>query len=101
MLSNRLIVRQNANEKISFSGDANDFILIAIRRKDPDTLFFQRHLRIEGNTELGLHVKNLTDLIDMRFRPSILRFGFLRLAELIKAGQKEGVDQQDRALSSC
>lgn len=98
---NRLVVRQHASEDVSFSGNANDFILIAARREDPDTLFFQRRLRIEGNTELGLHVKNLMDSIELESMPSILRFGLLRLAEFIKAGQKEGVDQNDRALSSC
>ncbi|CBJ79537.1 putative sterol carrier protein, SCP [Xenorhabdus bovienii str. Jollieti] len=71
------------------------------RREDPDTLFFQHRLRIEGNTELGLHVKNLVDAIRLGSMPSILRLGLLCLAEFIKAGQKEGVDQHDRALSSC
>ncbi|MDC9597520.1 ubiquinone anaerobic biosynthesis accessory factor UbiT [Xenorhabdus anantnagensis] len=79
----------------------NDFILIAARKEDPDTLFFQRRLRVEGNTELGLHVKNLMDSIELESIPPILRFGLLRLAEFIKAGQKEGADQNDRALSSC
>ncbi len=101
MQGNRLVVRQHASKDVSFSGNANDFILIAARREDPDTLFFQRRLRIEGNTELGLHVKNLMDSIELESMPSILRFGLLRLAEFIKAGQKEGVDQNDRALSSC
>ncbi|MDX7998597.1 SCP2 domain-containing protein [Xenorhabdus sp. Reich] len=58
-------------------------------------------LRIEGNTELGLHVKNLMDSIELESMPSILRFGLLRLAEFIKAGQKEGANQHDRALSLC
>ncbi|MEQ1976664.1 hypothetical protein [Xenorhabdus sp. SGI240] len=39
--------------------------------------------------------------IDVGSMPSILHFGLLLLAELIKAGQKEGADQNDRALSSC
>ncbi|OTA17926.1 sterol carrier protein, SCP [Xenorhabdus vietnamensis] len=79
----------------------NDFILIAACKEDPDTLLFQRRLWIERNTELGLHVKNLMDSIELESMPSILRFGLLRLAEFIKAGQKEGADQNDRALSSC
>ncbi len=65
------------------------------------TLFFQRRLRIEGNTELGLNVENLMDSIEPESMPSILRFGLLRLAGFIKAGHKEGADQHDRALSSC
>jgi predicted lipid carrier protein YhbT len=34
------------------------------RQQDPDTLFFHRKLAIEGDTELGLVVKNLLDRID-------------------------------------
>ncbi|WP_370588216.1 MULTISPECIES: hypothetical protein [Xenorhabdus] len=46
-------------------------------------------------------MKNQMDSIEVGSMPSILRFGLLRLAELIKVGQKEGADQNDRALSSC
>ena len=35
-----------------------------LRQEDPDTLFFNRRLKIEGDTELGLVVKNLLDSID-------------------------------------
>ena len=31
---------------------------------DPDTLFFRRKLAIEGNTELGLTLKNFLDSQD-------------------------------------
>lgn len=37
----------------------DDFVLLANQQADPDTLFFQRRLVIEGDTELGLVVKNL------------------------------------------
>lgn len=46
---------------VRISGDAFEFLLLISRREDPDTLFFQRRLRIEGDTELGLHVKNFLD----------------------------------------
>ncbi|WP_244183374.1 hypothetical protein [Xenorhabdus kozodoii] len=46
-------------------------------------------------------MKNLMDPIERGSVPSILRFGLLHLAEFIKAGQKEGADQNDRAVSSC
>ncbi|MCE1736683.1 hypothetical protein LWT78_23975, partial [Enterobacter hormaechei] len=62
---------------------------------------FQRRLRVEGNIELELHVKNLMDSIEWESMPSILRFGLLHRAEFIKAGQKEGADRNDRALSPC
>ncbi|WP_246028844.1 ubiquinone anaerobic biosynthesis accessory factor UbiT [Litorilituus sediminis] len=57
-------------EDVSFSANGDDLILIAGRKQDPDTLFFQRRLKIEGDTELGLEVKNLIDAIDIDQLPS-------------------------------
>jgi len=42
----------------------HDFSLLATRREDPDTLFFSRRLVMEGDTELGLFIKNTLDAID-------------------------------------
>jgi len=57
-------------EDVCFSANGDDLILIAGRKQDPDTLFFQRRLKIEGDTELGLEVKNLIDAIDIEQLPS-------------------------------
>lgn len=51
------------------TGSAYDFMLLASRRVDADTLFFQRRLRTEGNTELGLFVKNFLDSQDLSDLP--------------------------------
>lgn len=42
----------------------HDLGLLAARKEDPDTLFFSRRLVMEGDTELGLLVKNTLDAID-------------------------------------
>ena len=55
---------------VSFSGELNDFVLMMGRKEDPDTLFFQRRLKIEGDTELGLELKNLLDNLDIDDLPS-------------------------------
>lgn len=57
-------------EDVSFSATGDDLVLIAGRKQDPDTLFFQRRLKIEGDTELGLEVKNLIDAIDIEQLPT-------------------------------
>ena len=62
--------QDNIAEDVSFSANGDDLILIAGRKQDPDTLFFQRRLKIEGDTELGLEVKNLIDAIDIDQLPS-------------------------------
>ncbi|MDQ1829377.1 ubiquinone anaerobic biosynthesis accessory factor UbiT [Massilia scottii] len=50
---------------LSIGASARDFLLLAQRREDPDTLFFSRRLTMEGDTELGLLVKNTIDAIDV------------------------------------
>ncbi len=49
---------------LTISASARDFMLLMTRREDPDTLFFSRRLVSEGDTELGLSVKNLLDGLD-------------------------------------
>lgn len=46
-------------------GTMYDYLLLASRREDTDTLFFSRRLHMQGDTELGLYVKNFLDGMDM------------------------------------
>ena len=50
---------------LTISASAYDFVLLARRQEDPDTLFFSRRLSMEGDTELGLLVKNTMDAIEL------------------------------------
>ncbi|GAB3554439.1 SCP2 sterol-binding domain-containing protein [Noviherbaspirillum agri] len=50
---------------LTISASAHDFLLLARRQEDPDTLFFSRRLSMEGDTELGLLVKNTLDAIEL------------------------------------
>ncbi|HEY0207607.1 ubiquinone anaerobic biosynthesis accessory factor UbiT [Acerihabitans sp.] len=90
----QLKVSRQARADVSFSGNANDLILIAARKEDPDTLFFQRRLRIEGDTELGLYVKNLMDSVDLDTMPRLLRVALLQMAAFIQAGLQEDADAE-------
>ena len=54
----------NGAPDLIISATARDFLLLLTRREDPDTLFFSRRLVSEGDTELGLTVKNLLDALD-------------------------------------
>lgn len=54
----------NGAADLTISATARDFLLLLARREDPDTLFFSRRLRMEGDTELGLLVKNTLDAVD-------------------------------------
>lgn len=54
---------------LRFIAEMIDFSKMMLRKEDPDTLFFNRKLQIEGDTELGLIVKNLLDSIDWSMVP--------------------------------
>jgi len=46
------------------SGNLESFIQLITTQQDPDTLFFNRELNIEGETETGVHIKNLLDSLE-------------------------------------
>ena len=58
-----------ATDKLSWdtriSGTLAGFLSLATRKEDPDTLFFNRSLILEGKTETGLYIKNLLDAVDI------------------------------------
>lgn len=96
--NDKLIVSQNADADVSFSADASDLLMIAARKQDPDTLFFQRRLVIEGDTELGLHVKNLMDAIELEQMPKALRVMLLQLADFVEAGMKHSPETKQTSV---
>lgn len=75
----RLRIERGHHADVRISGRASAFLDIALRREDPDSLFFERRLMIEGDTELGLQVKNLLDAVDHASLPRPL----LALLELL------------------
>ena len=49
---------------LTISATTRDYLALALREEDPDTLFFSRRLLMEGETDLGLLVKNTLDAVD-------------------------------------
>jgi predicted lipid carrier protein YhbT len=66
---------------------ARDFWRLARRIEDPDTLFFARRLVIEGDTELGLSLKNALDAIDWAELPKQLLGALAAAAKSFVAGR--------------
>jgi len=63
---------------LTISATARDYLALALREEDPDTLFFSRRLLMEGETDLGLLVKNTLDAVDwdaLTARLPLLRHG--------------------------
>lgn len=56
--------RGSAPADLTIRSTVSGYLALALRREDPDTLFFTRRLVMTGDTELGLVVKNALDAID-------------------------------------
>ncbi len=52
-------------DDLTLRAHASAFLRLLVRQEDPDTLFFKRELAIEGDTELGLMVKNMLDAVEL------------------------------------
>ena len=59
---------------LSFRANLSSFMQLLARQEDPDTLFFNRELSIEGDTELGLIVKNMLDAVEWPQLPRLPGF---------------------------
>ena len=62
-----------AEPLLRFRAVAWDYAALAAREADPDTLFFNRRLVVEGDTEIALLVKNTLDTIDIPRTRGLLR----------------------------
>jgi O2-independent ubiquinone biosynthesis accessory factor UbiT len=62
------------------SGCTGDFILLAGRLEDPDTLFFERRLEVTGDTASGLLLRNLLDRMPAQALPLPVRIVLNRAA---------------------
>lgn len=60
-LESQCLILCREKGEATIRGGWREFLCLATRREDPDSLFFQRRLIIEGDTELGLTLKNLLD----------------------------------------
>ena len=81
-------IDRKLEDDVCISGESLDFLLLATRQADPDTLFFQRRIRVEGDTELGLGVKNTMDSMDWEDLPMPLRKLLQSVSMVIEKLQK-------------
>lgn len=79
----RPLFSRNMPADVTFRGTVSAFLKLLVRQEDPDTLFFNRQLSIEGDTELGLAVKNLLDSVE--WPPAALAHWQSRLTQMLRA----------------
>ena len=89
--NDKWLVRQPQQADVTFSADSRSLIKVAAAKEDPDTLFFQRQLKIEGDTELGLEVKNLLLSIELDEMPKGMKTSVDKLAIAVETLEMKSV----------
>ena len=56
---------KNRIADLILEGTVYNYLLLASRQEDTDSLFFSRRLHMQGDTELGLYVKNFLDGMEL------------------------------------
>ena len=64
---------QNAAVDLSITATARDFALLASGDEDADTLYFDRRVLVEGDTELALLIKNTLDALPAARTRNVIR----------------------------
>lgn len=82
-------LRRQPETDLTISASGPDFLRMATRQEDPDTLFFSRRLGMEGDTELGLVVKNTLDALELPVL-DLARFRVARPAQQKAARHRGG-----------
>jgi len=81
------VCAQDETAEATVRGTATDLLLLASRREDADTLFFQRRLALIGDTDLGLTARNLLDQLPWQQVPLGLRIALHRGADFALAAR--------------
>lgn len=94
----QVLVQRFAAPDITIRGSFRGLLELAAQRTDPDTLFFRRELVVEGDTELGLQVKNLLDRVDTRDWPPELLFALRSAADWMELFQQRCAGAAEKSL---
>lgn len=95
----RLVRQGDGGWDVRISGDLEGFWQLATRAEDPDTLFFNRRLAIEGETATGLHLKNMLDAMDFDPQAHLEAVLGPRWVAVVRGfGQRVGLDRRVRQL---
>lgn len=87
---------------VTMSGSSHAFISLLFNTKDPDSLFFSRALKLSGETDTGLHFKNILDNVDVDWEAELASFMgtaaakvAVRMAEQWKHAKEQGWDKTE------
>ena len=79
----RVIDDRGRAADVTLKSTFNPLVLMISRQEDPDTLFFNRTLSLEGDTALGLEIKIWLDSLDLDLLPARVQSTLQRYSQFI------------------
>ena len=86
----------NAAIDLAITASARDFARLAAGDDDADTLYFDRRIVVEGDTELALLVKNTLDALAAPRLRAVIRAMHRGLSGIRVLGVRRGIGQRAR-----
>lgn len=65
---------------VTMAGSSRAFLALLFSTQDPDSLFFARELKLSGETDTGLHFKNILDNVEIDWHKELTPWMGSRLA---------------------
>ncbi|MBF0455364.1 MAG: SCP2 sterol-binding domain-containing protein [Magnetococcales bacterium] len=83
---------------VTMRGSTNAFLSLLFQTTDPDSLFFSRALDLSGETDTGLHFKNILNNVDINWEQELATLMGSGAARTLMgmARQVKGVGEQGR-----
>lgn len=92
---------------VTMAGDSHAFFSLLFNTKDPDSLFFSRELKLSGETETGLHFKNILDNVEIDWETELAAFMgrpaakvTTRVVEQLKRASEQGWDKAEAEIEN-
>ena len=87
---------------VTMSGSSGAFWALLFNTRDPDSLFFARELKLSGETDTGLHFKNILDNVEIDWEKELTSWlgamvakGVMRTAERLRTAKEQGWDKAE------
>ncbi len=90
---------------VTMSGSSGAFWALLFNTRDPDSLFFARELKLSGETDTGLHFKNILDNVEIDWEKELapwmgswLAGATVRTVEQLKRATEQGWDKAEAGM---
>ncbi len=79
---------------VTMAGSSRAFLALLFNTRDPDSLFFARELKLSGETDTGLHFKNILDNVEIDWQRELAPW----LGEKLAGATVRSVEQLQKSV---